>query len=102
MIHSLQLPTDETSAAAWLLSRGWIYSPDECIECEHTSFSELLWSSDRPPHWRCKSCECRAKMFDNSIFVGMRVSALELVKLLGHYVSTDLTQCPNVPDFVQV
>ena len=36
--HSLLLPTDETSAADWLLARGWISSPEECQECASRIF----------------------------------------------------------------
>eukprot|EP00435_Cladocopium_sp_Y103_P013099 s2152_g3.t1 len=104
MLHSLHLPSTEESAADWLQEHGWIACPEECLKCGRNSFSALIWSEDRPPHWRCNSygCGCRVKIFENSIFAGLRVTALQLVKLLGHYAASNLAVSPSVPDFVQV
>ena len=99
---SLNLPTTENTAASWLLDRQWIRSPTVCSECDRHVFSDLVWSQDRPPHWRCKHCGVRVKIYDLSIFTGLRVSPCELVKLIGLYVSSNLAHYPSVPDFVQV
>ena len=96
------LPTTENTAASWLLDRQWIRSPTVCSECDRHVFSDLVWSQDRPPHWRCKHCGVRVKIYDLSIFTGLRVSPCELVKLIGLYVSSNLDHYPSVPDFVQV
>ncbi|CAL1167514.1 unnamed protein product [Cladocopium goreaui] len=98
---SLNLPTTENTAASWLLDRQWIRSPTVCSECDRHVFSDLVWSQDRPPHWRCKHCGVRVKIYDLSIFTGLRVSPCELVKLIGLYVSSNLAHYPSVPDFVQ-
>ena len=99
---SLNLPTTENTAASWLLDRQWIRSPTVCSECDRHVFSDLVWSQDRPPHWRCKHCGVRVKIYDLSIFTGLRVSPCEWVKLIGLYVSSNLAHYPSVPDFVQV
>lgn len=98
---AVSLPSTDPDAVSWLLKHGWIKAPLKCEECNVKRFSDVLWDTDRPPHWRCKHCGVRVKIFDLSIFAGLRASPLELTALLGHYVSSNLTRCPSVPDMVR-
>ena len=85
---------DDESAFAWLLSLKFVKTLSRCGSCGRSNVLGPHFSTSRECHWRCTPCGKRHPWLTQTIFEGLRVSPVELARLVKAYAQMPVNKAP--------